>query len=265
MVSNKFLGALCVKLQLHKHLKLHSQIAMTHIAAYVFEITEALQESKGIRDYWTTTKNPPKVLPSSLMYHNLANSIPVPSRYCRSLSRCNLCGFRVQLRRSRALFQHEYRLVLRRHEYLRHFCQCPSCGKLAFFSKKKKKKRKKTSLLLLLILSQTHFHNLLTLSFGCTDYRIMSGPLPSYDGSPERTIAAVMIHDQIIADGQASSGKNAKLKAAKDALHQLQGIAPFEYRLQYRCDCVEKKEREDMEEGGGGRSSAENMGVDSAI
>ena len=67
MVSNKFLGALCVKLKLHKHLKLHSQTAMSFISAYVLEITEAYEESKGSRDYWTTTKNPPKVLPSCLV------------------------------------------------------------------------------------------------------------------------------------------------------------------------------------------------------
>ena len=85
----------------------------------------------------------------------------------------------------------------------------------------------------------------------------MSGSLPSFNGEPERVVAAVMIHDHIIADGIAASGKYAKLKAAKEALQLLQGLAPFEYRLQYRCDC---KEQEDVEE-----QSGEIEGNDSAI
>ena len=46
-----------------------------------------------------------------------------------------------------------------------------------------------------------------------------------------------MIHDHIIAEGQASSGKNAKVKASQNTLKLLQGIAPFEYRMQYQCNC----------------------------
>lgn len=63
MVSNKFLGALCVKLGFHKHLvlSLHTSHG-NQVQDYVTEITEVEDDSKGIRDYWTTTtKNPPKV------------------------------------------------------------------------------------------------------------------------------------------------------------------------------------------------------------
>ena len=51
------------------------------------------------------------------------------------------------------------------------------------------------------------------------------------------SIAALMVHDEIVADGQASSGKNAKVKASSNALKQLQGLAPFEYRIKYHCNC----------------------------
>ena len=61
MVSNKFLGALSVKLGFHKHLRLLSSSHIHLIQEYVTEITDADAESHGARDYWTTTKNPPKV------------------------------------------------------------------------------------------------------------------------------------------------------------------------------------------------------------
>ena len=62
-------------------------------------------------------------------------------------------------------------------------------------------------------------------------------------GGPTTSIAVVMIHDEIVAEGQASSGKNAKVKASSNALKVLQGLAPFEYRMQYRCNC-EGEEKE---------------------
>ena len=97
---------------------------------------------------------------------------------------------------------------------------------------------------------QTHLSNLLTLSFGCNNYRLMSDELPSIiEGSAVRIIAVVMIHDQIIAEGTASSSKYAKLKASSNALAMLEGLAPFEYRIQYRCDCSEEKRGHDVEGG----------------
>lgn len=70
----------------------------------------------------------------------------------------------------------------------------------------------------------------------------MSDELPSMiEGAAPRIIAVVMIHDRIIAEGTASSSKYAKLKASQNALEMLSGLAPFEYRMQYRCDCSETK------------------------
>ena len=78
----------------------------------------------------------------------------------------------------------------------------------------------------------------MTLSFGCTNYRLMASEVPSIvPGGPVTSVAALMIHDDIVAEGQASSSKNAKVKASSNAMKKLQGLAPFEYRTQYRCDC----------------------------
>ena len=62
---------------------------------------------------------------------------------------------------------------------------------------------------------------------------IIPGGLPT-------AIAAVMIHDEIVAEGTASSGKNAKVKASSQALKLLQSLAPFEYRHTYKCNCEGK-------------------------
>lgn len=61
MVSNKFLGALAVKLELHKHLKYFSNPLQNQIMHYVEQVQAAEAESEGVVDYWATTKDPPKV------------------------------------------------------------------------------------------------------------------------------------------------------------------------------------------------------------
>lgn len=66
--------------------------------------------------------------------------------------------------------------------------------------------------------------------------------MPSIDGSPIQIIAALMIHNEVVAEGRAASGKNAKVKASSNALGLLKGLAPYEYRMQYHCDCNTKAE-----------------------
>lgn len=62
MVSNKFLGALAVKLELHLHLQHFSNPLMTQNNKYVEEIQLAESESKGEVDYWLSTSDSPKVV-----------------------------------------------------------------------------------------------------------------------------------------------------------------------------------------------------------
>lgn len=61
MVSNKFLGALAVKLEFHRHLQHFSNPLMVHNNKYVDEIQLAESESKGEVDYWLSTSDSPKV------------------------------------------------------------------------------------------------------------------------------------------------------------------------------------------------------------
>ena len=61
MVSNKFLAALAVELGFHKHLRVGGTMVDFTVREFVAEINDAKSESNGARDYWTLTKNPPKV------------------------------------------------------------------------------------------------------------------------------------------------------------------------------------------------------------
>ncbi len=61
MVSNKFLGALCVKIGFHRHLRYNNSAMEYQIREYVTEVEEAERDANGAKDYWTTVKAPPKV------------------------------------------------------------------------------------------------------------------------------------------------------------------------------------------------------------
>ncbi|KAG8527658.1 uncharacterized protein KY384_007811 [Bacidia gigantensis] len=111
----------------------------------------------------------------------------------------------------------------------------------------------------------TYLHNLLSQNFSCHNYRLMSCELPScIPGAPSKTIAVLMVHDQVVAEGTASSGKNAKVKASARATEELKGLVLYEYQNRFRCDCS-------METKGAALVTAqyapraENANVDSAI
>ena len=61
MVSNKFLAALAVELGFHRFLLKNSPAIEAQVREFVLEIDELKVEARGARDYWTNTKNPPKV------------------------------------------------------------------------------------------------------------------------------------------------------------------------------------------------------------
>jgi hypothetical protein len=61
MVSNKFLGALSVRLGFHKHLRFNGSLVQSQIRDYVTEIGAAEEEANGAVDYWVHVKSPPKV------------------------------------------------------------------------------------------------------------------------------------------------------------------------------------------------------------
>ena len=83
----------------------------------------------------------------------------------------------------------------------------------------------------------THLTNLLTNSFGCANFRILAKEIPDVDGSTLEVVSVVLVHETIAASASASSGKNAKLYAAKKALGIIKGKVPYEFRKEFGCDC----------------------------
>lgn len=73
--------------------------------------------------------------------------------------------------------------------------------------------------------------------YGCTNYCVKAGELPSADGDKPRILAAVMIHGESIAEDIGTSTRYAKVRASEKALELIGGMLPTDFRLRFRCDC----------------------------
>lgn len=60
IVSNKFLGALAVKLDLHTHLQHFSSSLTNQITQYAEETKSIIQSNSSV-DFWLLAEDPPKV------------------------------------------------------------------------------------------------------------------------------------------------------------------------------------------------------------
>ncbi|GAA83316.1 hypothetical protein AKAW_01431 [Aspergillus luchuensis IFO 4308] len=196
MVSNKFLGALAVKLGLHTHLKYFSAPLQSQITQYAEEIQTAEGESESAVDYWTVTKDPPKCLPD--MVEAYVGAVFVDS------------GFNFEVI----------------EEFFRDHIK-PFFEDMAIYDSFANKH------------PTTFLHNRLTNEFGCMNYCLKAGEMPSIDGAPAGVLAAVIVHDVVIAEGTASSGRYAKVKASERALAVLDELSSAAFQRKYRCDCRE--------------------------
>lgn len=104
---------------------------------------------------------------------------------------------------------------------------------------------------------QTFLHNRLTIALGCMNYCLKAGEIPGVDGAPTTVLAAVIVHDEVIAKGTASSGRSAKVKASEAALAVLEGLPAFRFREKYGCDCQKAKKD--------GEPETENGAVGTAV
>ncbi|KAI0132078.1 hypothetical protein BJ170DRAFT_612321 [Xylariales sp. AK1849] len=215
MVSNQFLGCLCVSLGFQRHM-----ISMTgglpqQIAAYVEAITSA-QETAEIeaeaanrsraaysRNFWTSVVEPPKCLPD--IVEAFIGAIFVDSKYdysqVESFFDKNVRPFFEDM--------HLYDTFANKHP-------------VTFLSHK--------------------LHEV----FGCANWRLMVNELPVEGGrvSETQVVAAVMIHGKVQAHAMSASGRYAKIAAAKQCLAILQEFAAAEFKKTFGCDC----EAEDIQE-----------------
>ncbi|OKL56214.1 Dicer-like protein 1 [Talaromyces atroroseus] len=83
----------------------------------------------------------------------------------------------------------------------------------------------------------TFLHRKLTDDFGCIEYSLKAAEIPTIDGAPTIVLAAVLVHDVELAQGTASSGRYAKVKASQIALKNLEGLSVEEFREKYHCKC----------------------------
>ncbi|KAK0259642.1 Dicer-like protein 1 [Friedmanniomyces endolithicus] len=206
MVSNKFLGAVCVDIGFYKHLR-HSHSVLQHqITEYATELEEAKRVAGLARDYWTTVSDPPKCLPDIIeafigaMFIDSDLDYSVVQRF----------------------FEQHVKWYFEDMSIYDGFANNHPC---------------------------THLHRLLQTAYGCQDYRLMAKELPTIDLT-EKTdvVAAVMVHDEIVAFGKGKSARYARLRAAQQAIEAIEGFAPFEFRSRFGCRCSSKEEG--VQEGG---------------
>jgi endoribonuclease Dicer len=81
------------------------------------------------------------------------------------------------------------------------------------------------------------------------NYFLKAGEIPSVDGAPTIVLAAVLVHNTVLATGTASSGRYAKIKASETALAVLEGLHASEFRDHYQCDCMRVEQDDTLANG----------------
>jgi endoribonuclease Dicer len=206
MVSNQFLGCLCVELGFHTHLLIFNTAFQKQIGDYVTEITEAKTQAQDEAeragktredyspDYWISVRPPPKCLPDIVEAY--VGAMFVDSEYDYS----EVEGF---------FDAHVKRYFNDMSIYDTYANKQPT----------------------------TFLTNFLQVSMGCMDWTVITKEIPSIDSSKPKTAAVVIVHETIVAEGRAESGRYAKVAAAKKALEIMKGLPTRDFRAKYSCVC----------------------------
>ncbi|KAI1416765.1 hypothetical protein F5Y13DRAFT_204144 [Hypoxylon sp. FL1857] len=208
MVSNQFLGCLCVSLGLQTHMLSMTVGLQREIAEYVAAIDEArkaaeeeaesanLGRASYARNFWVEVQKPPKALPD--IVESYIGALFVDSKFdYGQVQRF----FDVYMR---PYFEdmHIYDTFANRHPV-------------------------------------TFLANMLQLHFHCADWRLMIQEI-AVEGAPlghAQVLCGVMIHGQVREHATASNGRYAKIVAAKKIMGALQLMSVEEYKAKYGCKC----------------------------
>lgn len=204
MVSNKFLGCVCVNLGFHRHLRYSSSVLEHQIREYASELLEAKRTAGAdARDYWTTVSDPPKCLPD--IVESYAGAMFIDSAFDYSV------------------VQHFF------NEHIVHFFEDMSIYD-SFANNH----------------PCTHLHNMLQTTYACQQYRLLAKEIPAEDpvNGKSLVVAVVMVHETIVASSRGKSGRYVRLRAAEQANEVIEGLAPFEFRARFGCDCGKGKDDE---------------------
>lgn len=206
MVSNQFLGALCVSLGFHTHLLLFNAGFQKQITDYVTDITEARKQAEEdalragkvtndcARDYWISVRQPPKCLPDIVEAY--IGAIFVDSEY--------------------------------NYNEVEHFFTTHIQWYFEDMSIYDSYANKHPT---------TFLTKFLQINMGCTEWTIIPKEIKTIDGSKPSIVAIVIIHGQVVADAEAESSRYAKVAAAKKAKRALEGLPLAEFRQKFSCDC----------------------------
>jgi endoribonuclease Dicer len=226
MVSNQFLGALCVQLGLHRHLKHSHGALVAQIAEYASAFAEEKAEAgetalsspaasdgdagaeKGSMqmDFWLHLPTPPKCLADVVEAYVGALFVDSQFSYTRVVAfvTTHIAPFFVNM----ALYD-EFA-----HTH-------PGAALQRLLS---------------------------TPPLRCNSARVLAAPLPTMDGYKVDLgavfAAAAMVHESIVATAEAPSARVAKAKASAGAVELLKGMDRMEFVRRFKCDC-----REDGEDG----------------
>lgn len=199
MVCNKFLGAVCVKLGWHTHIRQNTAILSSQIRDYVNEVEEAEREANGAVDYWVGVSEPPKCLADVVEAYVAA--IFVDSEF----------DFNV--------VQHFF------DAHLKSYFVDMTLEAYENFSSSHPTTR--LTRLITVNFGCNEFRQ---------DAMLTEVDVP---GKGKAVAAMVMIHNKVVFWDIGESGRYARPRVSRKALEVLDGLPPYEFRSRYGCDCVD--------------------------
>ncbi|KAI8660242.1 Dicer-like protein 1 [Fusarium keratoplasticum] len=224
MASNQFLGCLCVKLDLHKHLTSTTSSLIGQISSYASELElaeeDARQEAKANKtamrkDFWLRASAPPKAFADVM--EALVGAMFVDANYDYTVVRNFFTRFIEPYFEDMAL----YDSFANKHP-------------VTYLSKKMQQ------------------------DLGCTNWRVSAENVPCgvEEGIAALTesdvVAVFMVHQKVIANATAKSGRYAKIAVAKRALAMLdEHEGDFEtMKRALGCDCKPGAVQDDVNDHG---------------
>lgn len=211
MVSNQFYGYLAVRLGFHKHILYFHGDIQNQIQDYVTEIEDcrALAEEEAIKSG--------------------GSKEDVSPDFWMDAKRPPKCLPDVVEAYVGAIFvdsKYNYDEVLRFFDI--HIA--PSFQDMALYDRFA---NKHPSTLLMRFLNE---------SMLCTNWKVYTKEMPSIAGEKTSVMALLMIHQTVICDEIAESGRYAKTKVCKAGMDILSGLPMADFRKRYRCDCRDQEE-----------------------
>ncbi|KAI1770739.1 hypothetical protein F4818DRAFT_455509 [Hypoxylon cercidicola] len=208
MVSNQFLGCLCVSLDLQTHMLSMAGGLQKEITEYVAAITAArakaeeeaesanLGRASYARNFWVEVQKPPKALPD--IVESYVGALFVDSEFDYGQVQ-RFFETHVQ-----PYFEdmHIYDTFANRHPV-------------------------------------TFLANMLQLHFHCGNWRLLIQEI-AVEGAPlgrPQVLCGVMIHGEVREHATASSGRYAKVAAAKKTMNALHAMTIDEYKHKFGCRC----------------------------